>query len=46
MGAGWASAGKCGADADHTYPEEVLLGGDQHAGWSIQLSVGCHWCGL
>jgi len=45
-GAGWASAGKRGADADHACAEEVLPGGDQHAGWGVQLALGRHWCGL
>jgi hypothetical protein len=45
-GAGWASAGKSVADADHVFPEEVLLGGGQHAVCGVQLALGRQWCGL
>jgi len=33
-------------DADHACPEEVLPGGDQHAGWGKQLALSRHCCGL
>ena len=40
MGAGWASAGKSGVDANHGCHEEVLPGDDQHAGCGVHMVLG------
>jgi len=46
MVSGWVPAGKHGMDIDYAYPEEVLPGSDQHAGWGVQLALSRHWHGL